>query len=209
MDKVFPYMVISAKAGRGYGVDEMHPDLDNTLKEAIRQQWAPSGQGWSQFVGASFVRTIHLPNNQSGWVQIRVTSEQDEFGRGGLLWARITVIPRSLISRFAEDYLATLPSSARNVSKRYLPSIIGLYWRTFWNVSTVFSAPRSFISSWSLVEASILRTFLSLPTFMRESATISTLALSTKNAGTLIGVPSENLQRKAHVLIGPGWREAA
>lgn len=205
MDKVFPYVVISAKAGRGYGVDEMHPDLDNALKEAIRQQWAPPGQGWSQFIGASFVRTIHLPSNQSGWAQIKVTSDRDEFGRGGLLWARITVVPRSLISRFAENYLAALPSSARNVSKRYQPGIIGLYWRAFWKVSTVFSAPRSFISSWSLVEASILRSFLSLPTFMRESATISTLALSTKNAGTLIGVPSENLhQRKAHVMIGAG-----
>jgi len=201
MRRSFPYAIISAKPKRGYGFDEVSPELDATSREALRQNWSPPEQGLAQFTGTDFIRTIHLPHNQIGWVQIRVTSERDEIGRGGLMWARITVVPRSQIGNYAEDYLATLPPSARNVSKRYLPGTIGLYWRTFWNASTIFTAPRSSIADWSLVEASILRSFLILPSFIRESATISTLVLSTKDAGTLVGIPTEYLHGKAHVTL--------
>lgn len=221
MNDTFPYMIISAKAGRGYFIDEVSPELDSTMKEAIRQNWSPEGQGWSQFVGISFIRTIHLPNNKIGWVQIRVTSDKDEFGRSGLLHAKIIVVPRALIDKILKDYLDSLPSSVKSLSKRYLPNILGLFWRTFWNKPTIISAPSSFITSqsliesksldfpvsqnkhfytnWSMVEAVILLSYLLLPKFMRKWVTISTFSLSINKAGTIIGIPNEYLQRNAHI----------
>jgi len=203
----FPFVIISAKAGRGYGVDDVSAGISEHQLFAIQQSWAPGGQGWSRLIGAQFVRTIVLPNNSLGWIQLEVTPEHDEFGRRGLLLSKTSVIPSTLVSKFAEDYLATTPSSVRKISQRYMPRVLaqfflgqlGLSWRMFWKRQTIITAPFSPTDDWSLVNAIIIRLFLSLPEFLRASILFSTLCLSPKNAGLLIGIPSEHLGAKADI----------
>lgn len=201
MPSSFPSMIISARAGRGYAIDRASPGIDRALQQIIRKKWAPPGQRWSQFAGARFIRTIELPDHQCAWIQGKVTVRRDEFGRGGLLRARITILPRRSLVRLVKDYVSRLPGSAQSAGRQSWPEPMGLSWRTLRKKQTVFAAPAAWVARWAAVEYVVLGSFLRLPAFLRDAATVDTLVLSTRGAGTLVGIPAEYLKGKAHVRL--------
>lgn len=203
--KHFPYLLISAKAGRGYGLDEISPELSDEQIKVISKNWAPKGQNWKQYLGLKFIRTIVIPLDSIGWIETKITDEMDEFNRTGLLSSKVYVVPQGEIGNFVQLYFKSLSPSVRSVSNKYMPGKLGLYWRTFWKSQTVISAPISLLanrSDWFLVEAIVLRVFLALPNFMQNSATFTTLSLSPDSTETIIGIPNEMLRSKAHVNVG-------
>ncbi len=206
MNTLFPHVIISVKPNKGYTFDASQ-EIDNSTREAIRNNWLPPGKELGKFIGINIIRIIPLPNGKKGWVEIKVTSDKDEFNREGLLWSRVTIVPDGYIDQVAQTYISNLPAAIRNVSKLYLPNKLWLSWRTFWGLPTIYTYSKAFPQDWQIVEATIIRSFLELPLLLRRSITISTLSLSNKKtdikkAGILIGIPSETLSsRKAHVTV--------
>jgi hypothetical protein len=201
MRAAFPSLTISCRAGRGYGFDRVSPEIDDKLQQAVRKHWPPPGQRWTPLIGARFVRTIRLPGNQFGWIVGRVTPDHDEFGRTGLLRAKVTIVPGAALARVVSDYVNALPRSAAQ-RKSALPDAVAVALRVVGHRPMVFSAPSGPVNKWAAVEYLVLKSYLSLPAVLRDGVTIDTLALSTRGAGTLVGIPAEYLRGKAQVRLG-------
>lgn len=195
-----PYAIIGYIPGKGYGFIEHSPELDESSLAKIWRQAIPRGTGWSTFIGARILKGFHIGQASVVVSSIRVTKEQDEFGRSGLLKASVQIMSPSEYVQHLRKELADLPQIARDEAERKFPTLSQLMLKTTRHLRTMIVHPYQGVTDWQTIEALTLRLVLSLPKPLIPKLSFTTLALSATDEARIVALPlrqAEDIHHRA------------
>lgn len=186
--------------GTGYGFANRSSDLTEADLGSIREKALPRGDGWASYIGMESLKSFRLNRNWLAISRVRVTDQRDEYGRSGILGARVEIFSdEGDYLRSLEDRLRQLVSGSRlTESDLQPPPLFRVIEQVVANHRVLLSRHFTGRVSWIYVEAAILKAVLSLPRHLSTSISFTTFALSPYGESFIVAVPlvvAESLKR--------------
>jgi hypothetical protein len=177
--------------GRGYELQSTD-DLTADERLVIKKQAFPSGNLWEHYIGAEGIKAFSLPSGLIAVSQIKVTNQTD-FGRKGVLDAKIDILRPAQYQPYLEALLNKIIYQY-DLDDNHIPSNAG---RIFINYllgrQTIFKATYRNPYKWQLINASIIKSVLRLPTWLSTRISFTTFTLSESSDSQIIGVPTAQI----------------
>lgn len=163
--------------------------LSNNEKRTIWQNALPAGRGWSKFIGSQSTKCFRVSPDKIAFSNIDVTKQQDEYGRQGILHAKISIIPeqqyQDIVLTEYKLLLDSLKIPDRKIER--LP-IIEIIKQFVINRQIILASDFDSIMQYRYLEAIIYKSILSIQRG-RYIIPFTTFALSPIGESLIVGLP--------------------